>query len=286
MTTLLPVSAEAASFSSGAPATVLLFRGAGGLLGPLDIRSSSQSGIDALASRIDSEFSDSMLTVRTFDSYEGDIFSLSEVGSSQGTAFAKQIADSSAGETGALGLVGYSGGGLSAIRTAKNLSPNPVDLLVQIESYEPLTGRSPEDEVLPDNVRTGINYYQLRNRFSLFRPDWDPTDLQGATDVKGANNINAEALFDDRSLTHQNIIDDLRLQDRIVQDIQENLLGDRTFALSAALWAPLMLGDTVSDRPLASSNTAYNAEAVPEPGLLLAIGLLGGGLWVTRKTEQ
>ncbi|MGB7087797.1 MAG: hypothetical protein WBD47_19725 [Phormidesmis sp.] len=130
MTTLLPVSAEAASFSSGAPATVLLFRGAGGLLGPLDIRSSSQSGIDALASRIDSEFSDSMLTVRTFDSYEGDIFSLSEVGSSQGTAFAKQIADSSAGETGALGLVGYSGGGLSAIRTAKNLSPNPVDLLV------------------------------------------------------------------------------------------------------------------------------------------------------------
>ncbi|MGB7087796.1 MAG: PEP-CTERM sorting domain-containing protein [Phormidesmis sp.] len=149
-----------------------------------------------------------------------------------------------------------------------------------------MTGRSPEDEVLPGNVETGINYYQRRNRFSLFRPGWDPTDLQGATDVKGANNINAEALFDDRSLTHQNIIDDLRLQDRIVQDIRENLLGDPTFALSAALWAPLMLGDTVSDRPLASSDTAYNAEAVPEPGLLLAIGLLGGGLWVTRKTEQ
>ncbi|MEA5466617.1 PEP-CTERM sorting domain-containing protein [Leptothoe sp. PORK10 BA2] len=230
---LLPSAVQAASFSFGDKAVVGLFRGAGGLLGSSN--SSDASGIDTLADRIDSELADYALTTQVFNSYEGNVFDFREVGSREGTDFFNSLSENPFETRGATGLIGYSAGGLSAIRTAKSLSPKPIDLLIQVESFDPLTGSSNEDEVLPPNVETGINYYQRRNRFNVFRSGWDPTDLQGATNVSGAENINAESLLDDRSLTHRNIISNSRFQQRIVQDIKDNLLAGLSFDRSGQL---------------------------------------------------
>lgn len=231
--TLLPTDAQAVNFSFGSKAEIGLFRGAGSLLGFSG--STGTSGIDILASRIDRTFSDYALTTSVFDSYEGNIFSFNEVGSHQATDFFNSSFINTSGSADGnfvepvLGLIGYSGGGLSAIRTAKNLAPKSIDLLVQIESYDPLTGNSQEDETLPTNVTTGINYYQNRNRFNIFSPGFDPIDLQGARNVSGSQNINAELLLGNRNLTHRSIINNAGLQDRIVQDIQTNLLNNLTF---------------------------------------------------------
>ncbi|NEP17849.1 MAG: hypothetical protein F6J97_13250 [Leptolyngbya sp. SIO4C1] len=151
------------------------------------------------------------------------MFDFREVGSDRGLAYINQFED-----VGAVGLVGYSGGGVSAIQTAKGLQ-RPVDLLVQIDSYDPLTGNGDEDEVLPGNVKRGINYYQQRNRFNFFRADFDLFDLQGAKSVQGSQNINAEDAFRDRGITHRNIDDNPQLQARIVENVAALVLKDLTF---------------------------------------------------------
>ena len=225
----VPLSAQAASFSFGEPGAVGLFRGAGGLFGSSN-STSGPSSIDILADRLNRDLADYALTVGVFDSYDGSIFDFREVGSRQATPFLSSFGDSAG-----TGLIGYSAGGLSAIRTAKNLAPKPIDLLVQVESFEPLTGSSQEDEVLPTNVETGINYYQNRNRFNPFKQDWDPTDLQGARNVQGSRNIDAEALLGNRRLTHRNILNNTELQQRIVQDVKRNVLEDLTFDRSRKL---------------------------------------------------
>ena len=279
-----PTAAQAASLSLGERAVIGLFRGGGNLLGPLGF-DSGPAGIDILANRISTEFSDHNLTVQVFDSYEGNIFDFQEVGSSQGTAFLNQFDD-----VGAIGLIGYSAGGLSAIRTAADQSPQSVDLLVQIDSYEPLTGRDDEDEILPANVQTGINYYQRRNRYNFFRPGWDPFDLGGARDVSGSENINVEELFSDRSITHRTIDSDPRLHDRIVQDIATYVLPNLTLpslaseadVISLAQAIPADVSEPSSIGLLAESD----AESVPEPGFLLALGAVGSGLWLTKKKQQ
>lgn len=278
---LSPSAAWAASLTLGERAVIGLFRGAGGLLGALG-SDSDPSGIDILASEITTAFPNHNLTVQVFDSYQGNIFFFQEVGSPQGTAFINQFED-----VGAVGLIGYSGGGLSAIRTATNQSPQLIDLLVQIDSYEPLTGNSQEDEVLPTNVQVGINYYQRRNRYKFFRSGWDPFDLQGAKTVSGSQNINVEDLFRDRSITHRTIDDDTRLHNRIVQDIATYVLPQITppslpteiiapDAVPLALSTPSLIA---SQRLSAEANTA----AVPEPSSLLALGAIGSGLWLMRK---
>ncbi|MEM9904400.1 MAG: PEP-CTERM sorting domain-containing protein [Cyanobacteria bacterium P01_D01_bin.44] len=292
---LIPSTVQAASFTSER-AVIGLFRGAGGLLGSLS-GDSGPSGIDILASRINTTFPNQNLTVQVFDAYQGTVFNFQEVGSPLGTAFLNQFND-----VGAVGLIGYSGGGLSAIRTAKNQSPKPIDLLVQLDSYEPLTGSSQEDEVLSANVQTGINYYQRRNRYNFFRSGWDPTDLQGAKTVSGSQNINVEDLFRDRSITHRSIDDDTRLHNRILQDIATYVLPNLAAAsfstgLAEADAAPLSLlslpalsspalpaADLIG--PAAGISAEPNSEAVPEPSLLLALGAMGGGLWLTKKQRQ
>ncbi|MEM8810351.1 MAG: hypothetical protein AAGF01_30415 [Cyanobacteria bacterium P01_G01_bin.38] len=292
---LIPSTVQAASFV-GERAVIGLFRGAGGLLGSLS-GGSGPSGIDTLASQINTTFPNHNLTVQVFDSYQGTVFNFQEVGSPQGTAFLNQFNDA-----GAVGLIGYSGGGLSAIQTAKNQLPKPIDLLVQIDSYEPLTGRSQEDEVLPANVHTGINYYQRRNRYNFFRSGWDPTDLQGAKTVSGSQNINVEDLFRDRSITHRSIDDDTRLHNRILQDIATYLLpnlmaSSLSTGLSEADTSPLELSSTLALAPPALTAVDLpdstvdlwaeaDAEAVPEPDLLFALGAIAGGLWLTRKQRQ
>lgn len=209
-------------FSFGQRAAIVLFRGAGGLLGSSP--GSSNSGLDALNTQLQNRFSDYYFVSRVLASFEGSIANFSEVGSEQGAAFLERFAP-----TAPLGIVGYSAGGLSAIRLAKNQAPRPVDLLVQLDTFDPLTGSSPEDEVLPGNVLKGINYYQNANRFNPFEADFDPTDLQGARNVEGSQNIDAEAFVSDRSLTHRTLDDSSRLQTEILSDIEEFVLQDLQF---------------------------------------------------------
>ena len=161
---------------------------------------------------------------QVFDSYTGNIFNFSEVGSQQALGFVNQF-----DRVAALGAVGYSAGGLSAIRLADGLAPGAFNLLVQIDSFVPLAGTSGEDQVLPGNVAKGINYFQVANRFNPFRPGFDPFDLQGATVVQGSENINVESLFSDRGITHRTIVNDPRVQDQILQDIETHVLQDLKF---------------------------------------------------------
>jgi hypothetical protein len=212
-------------WSFGRPAAIVLFRGAGGLLGS---SGSGNSGMDTLAARLNNRFSDYYLMSQVFESFAGNVFNFTEIGSAQGTQFLDRVLDH-VDDTPALGIVGYSAGGLSAIRLAKSQAPRPVDLLVQLDSFEPLSGTSPEDEVLPDNVLKGLNYYQTANRFNFLQPGFDPTDLQGARNVRGSQNINAEALVSDRSITHRTIEDNTRLQTEILNDIEEFVLSDLAF---------------------------------------------------------
>ncbi len=210
------------SFIFGERAVISLFRGAGGLLGLSG--SGGISGIDALNGQLQSRFQDYFWSSQVFDSYEGNIFNFSEVGSQQALGFVNQF-----DRVAALGAVGYSAGGLSAIRLAEGLAPGAFNLLVQIDSFVPLTGASGEDQVLPGNVAKGINYFQVANRFNLFRPGFDPFDLQGATVVQGSENINVESLFGDRGITHRTIVNDPRVQDQILQDIETHVLQDLKF---------------------------------------------------------
>ncbi|MDB9527637.1 hypothetical protein PN498_16695 [Oscillatoria sp. CS-180] len=220
-TTLIP-GPTTQHFMFGERALLLMFRGGGGLLGSL--LGSDESGVDVLNTRLQMAFPDYYWTSQVFDSFEGNIFDFNEIGSTQGNAFIDQ-----SGKFGALGLIGYSAGGLSSIRIANAQAPQTVDLLVQIDSYDPLTGKSPEDEVLPDNVEKGINYYQNANNFNFFRPDFELFDLQGAKTVEGSENINAEEFLDDPSITHLNIDVNAELQTEILSNIEEFVLQDLTF---------------------------------------------------------
>lgn len=218
---LLIAGALKQQFSLGEQGLVALFRGAGGLVG---LPNSGESGVDALAANMRESFGDYFWDQRVFDSYSGNIFNFREVGSQQAQEWLNQF-----DAPGGVGGVGYSGGGLSVTRFSQNQGPGPVNLQIQVDSFDPLTGGSPEDEILPTNVIKGINYYQLSNRSNPFAPDFDLTDLQGAQIVAGAENINAEAFFNDPAITHRNIIDRPALQQQIIQNVEDFLLQDLVF---------------------------------------------------------
>ncbi len=141
-------------------------------------------------------------------------------------------------------LIGYSFGGASVIGLADDyLRPNnfSVDLTVQIDSVDQPTQR---DDVLPPNVRQGVNYFQIAT---------GTFESQGERNVRGAANINVEELFNDRTIDHSNIDDDMRLHNRIVNDVA----------------------------------VACDIQVIPEPGTLIlfgtgALGLLGAS-WRRRK---
>jgi hypothetical protein len=210
------------SFVFGERALLNLFRGAGGILGPSG--GGGGSGLDTLNVLLQGAFQDYFWSSQVFDSYTGDVFNFQEIGSQQAQAFNAQF-----DQVGALGVVGYSAGGLSAIRVANGRGLQTVDLVVQLDSYDPLTGSSVEDEILPGNVVRGINYFQLANRFNPFRPGFDPFDLQGARVVQGAENINAEDLLGDRGITHRTLDDNPGLHSQILSDIEVNVLQDLKF---------------------------------------------------------
>lgn len=210
------------SFIFGERAVIGLFRGAGGLLGSSG--GGGVSGVDTLNAQLEDAFQDYFWSSQVFDSYEGDVFNFREVGSQQALAFVDQL-----DRVAAVGTVGYSAGGLSAIRLAKGLAPDLVNLLVQIDSFDPLTGSSREDEILPANVAKGINYFQRANRLNPFQPGFDPFDLQGAMVVEGSENINVESLLGDRGITHRTIVNDPRVQGQVLQDIEQYVLQDLKF---------------------------------------------------------
>lgn len=118
-------------------------------------------------------------------------------------------------ERSTLVIVGHSFGGNGALQLAgEYLLPAgiDVDLTVQIDSVSnPNPGSNSH---LPANVDVGYNYYQ--NSRGLLEP-------QGEDFVSGANNFNAESLFNDASITHNSLDNDPRLHALIGQHIFENL---------------------------------------------------------------
>ena len=110
-------------------------------------------------------------------------------------------------------VIGHSFGGSSAIQLVENfLAPIniDVDLTFQIDSVDNPYG-SPSDDALPDNVNAGSNYYQISS--GIFEP-------QGETFVQGATNINTEVYFNDTTITHNSIDDDVRLHNQIFNDMK------------------------------------------------------------------
>lgn len=105
-------------------------------------------------------------------------------------------------------VVGHSWGGNALIRLARQqLLPAgiPVDATFQVDSVD-IPDFGPGDNVLPANVISGYNYYQIAT--GLFEP-------QGEQNVQGAVNINVEVLFNDTTITHTSIDNDTRLYDVI-----------------------------------------------------------------------
>ena len=148
-------------------------------------------------------------------------------------------------------LIGHSLGGDSVIELADTLlrpAGASVDLAIQIDSV------GIGDEVLSQNVARGINYFQRSTGF--FEP-------QGATFVRGSENLNVELLFNDPTITHTSIDNDFRLHDVIVQNIRNALA------------------------PSALTQTQAPIVAMPEPstGLLLMAGPLGLA-FLRRRSSQ
>jgi pimeloyl-ACP methyl ester carboxylesterase len=184
---------------------------------------------------------------------------------------------------GTLVLVGHSFGGNSALQLADDYLSSlnvTVDLTVQIDPVKNLfTGAN---DVLPDNVEVGFNYYQISTGF---------LEPQGEDVVNGATNINAEVLFNDNTITHTSIDDDARLHARIATNILANLnpasadfdndgdVDGRDFLVWQRGGSPGSF--SAGDLSLWQSqygNPALNADAVavPEPGalVLLAVALV------------
>jgi hypothetical protein len=102
-------------------------------------------------------------------------------------------------------LVGHSFGGDAVIELATDfLSPNGMRAALSIQVDAVGIGA----DVLPTNIDAGLNYFQT-------------TDLQALVvrNVRGATNINATRLFNDRSIIHTSIDDDPRLHNLIVDHV-------------------------------------------------------------------
>jgi pimeloyl-ACP methyl ester carboxylesterase len=189
--TCVLVSALFAAPCVAAMTQVVLFTGFGAGPGP-------DTGMDLLNTR---------LAAAGIPDYLGQVFEWTE----HDAAF--DWVELNAATRGTLVLVGHSFGGNSALQLAENyLDPVTVDLTVQIDPVKNFF--EGENDVLPANVEVGFNYYQISTGF--FEP-------QGEDFVAGAANFNAEVLFNDTSITHTSIDDDLRLHNRIAANILANL---------------------------------------------------------------
>lgn len=184
-----------------------------------------------------------------------------EVGSRQAFDFLNSIGLNNIDH---LGVIGKSGGGLSAVNLGNKLGDFPIDLLVQIDSVDSLdyfdstevlpllkTGLSklssgffsgasqgdinrfnanfqPTDRQLPDNVARGINLYQIASSTDPYR-NLINGDFQGSPIVSGSENINVETLFSDSSITHGNIDNKSSVQSLILSYIDQSVLQKLDF---------------------------------------------------------
>jgi dienelactone hydrolase len=151
----------------------------------------------------------SYLSGQSIPDYQGMVFAYDDQAAA--LSWIEQLTDRST-----LVLIGHSLGGNGTLLLANNyLKPLgiDVDLTVQIDSVEQFFSPGWNDQ-LPTNVDVGFNYYQIA--IGLFEP-------QGETNVQDATNINAEVLFNDSSITHTSIDNDLRIYDVIQQHIFDNL---------------------------------------------------------------
>ena len=150
------------------------------------------SGMDGLSDFLTNQFN-SQLPSQSFSSM---VFAYND----QQTA---QNYINSFGDIDHLFLGGHSWGGFSAIELAETLATDDginVDITFQIDSIRPPLGGAQE---VPASVGTGYNYYQVSTG-GIFEP-------QGAMNVLNAININVEDLFNDTSITHTSIDNDVRL---------------------------------------------------------------------------
>jgi hypothetical protein len=97
-------------------------------------------------------------------------------------------------------LIGHSAGGDAIIEMGERLMNESlaVDELVQIDSVTILDPS--DDDILPENVETGLNYWQRRDIIA-FPPD----PFEGEREVLGSTNVDAETHFPWENITHSNI---------------------------------------------------------------------------------
>ena len=99
-------------------------------------------------------------------------------------------------------LAGHSWGGNALIQLATELllpAGITVDATFQFDSVD-ILGGGLGDDVLPSNVMYGYNFYQIPTGF---------LEPGGEDDVMGALNFNAEDFFNDPSITHTSIDNDV-----------------------------------------------------------------------------
>lgn len=125
-------------------------------------------------------------------------------------------------DIGSLGFIGYSLGGNSAVGLASSLlQSTPIDLLVQVDSVGFL------DDAKPANVSRGVNYYQSNpsSPGSSFLGRLQEAAITNLVqkNVESAKNINVETLFNDQTITHLNIDNNVRLHELIAINVEESL---------------------------------------------------------------
>ena len=179
-----------------------------------------------------------------------------------------------------IGIIGYSLGGNAASVFAKNFpAPQPINLLVQIDSV----GIS--DDKVPDNVSKGFNYFQRNPSYpggSITQKVIERAVTQAVQkNVKGADNVNVEELFNDQSIVHIGIDNDVRLHQLIANNVNDFLINPLTPVPEA----------TFAFRQSSFSNQASvsAAESVPEASTTLGVvmfGAFGVGSLLKRQQQQ
>ncbi|NES70143.1 MAG: PEP-CTERM sorting domain-containing protein [Okeania sp. SIO2D1] len=149
-------------------------------------------------------------------------------------------------------VIGHSFGGDTAIDDfASDLllpANQMVDLLIQIDSV------GIGDEQLPNNVKNGINYYQISE--GIFEP-------QGAQNVMGSMNINVEQLFTGKSITHTSIDDNPHLHKQIIKDIRRvKGIPEPSSTLSLLALGTLGAASTLKRKFKPSNSTEKDLEKV------------------------
>lgn len=118
-------------------------------------------------------------------------------------------------------IAGHSWGGNAMIRLATEwLLPAgiSVDASFQFDSVDIFDGGL-GDDVLPSNVDYGYNFYQIPT--SIFEPG-------GEQFVAGALNINAEDFYNDPTITHTSIDNDVRLFDLFYSRMRAIVINNRS----------------------------------------------------------